>query len=397
MLRLPDLVAPCTAGRPLSDDPTRVVHVIARMNVGGPAQILTGLLRHLDPSSVEQTVIVGRAGRGEQEWFSLRDRDLAQDPRIVRIGDFGPMISPLRDLRALIRLVRELRRIRPDVVQTHTAKAGMLGRIAALVVGVPTIIHTYHGHTLHGYFSAPVVRIFTSLERALARRSTHLVSIGSRVRDELLAAGIGDASQYTVIPPGITEPRGLDANDARQRLGLDPASSVVTFVGRLTQVKRADRFLEMANDVALRNPGTVFLIVGDGEQRAELERQPIDADVRFLGWQADMPAVYSASDLVVVTSDNEGMPLVLIEASAAGRACVTTDVGSAAEVVEDGVTGLVVPADAGALADAVSALLDEPVRRASYAFAARGRTLSMFGMTAVLQILGPLYSKRGTR
>ena len=382
---------------PRSDGRIRVVHIIARMNVGGPAQILTGLLRHLDANRFEQFVIVGRAGPGEQEWFALRDRDLENDARIIRIADFGPTVAPLRDLRTLVRLVRELRRLKPDVVQTHTAKAGMLGRIAALLVRTPVLIHTYHGHTLHGYFSGPVVRVISAIERALARRSDHLVSVGSRVRDELLAAGIGDLARYTVIPPGVADAPALDPRKARSTLGVADDARVVTFVGRLTRVKRPDRFLEMADIVAEQHPDVVFLVVGDGELRAESEGRRTATDVRFLGWQADMAAVYGASDVIVVTSDNEGMPLVLIEASAAGRACVTTDVGSAAEVVEDSVTGFVVPTDEGALAAAVGRLLVDPGLRATYAAAARARTLSRFGMQAVTGRLEPLYGDRGPR
>jgi len=390
-------LSPPTSLADRSDGRIRVVHIIARMNVGGPAQILTGLLRHLDADRFEQFVVVGHAGPGEQEWFALRDRDLENDARIVRIAEFGPTVAPVRDLRTLVRLVRELRRLRPDVVQTHTAKAGMLGRIAALLVRTPVLIHTYHGHTLHGYFSGPVVRVISSIERSLARRSDHLVSVGSRVRDELLAAGIGELARYTVIPPGVADARAPDPQVVRSALGLGDDARVVTFVGRLTRVKRPDRFLKMADLVADEHPDAVFLVVGDGELRAESEARRTTADIRFLGWQSDMAAVYSASDVIVVTSDNEGMPLVLIEASAAGRACVTTDVGSAAEVVEDGVTGFVVPTDESALAAAVGRLLVDPGLRASYAAAARARTLSRFGMQAVTRRLEPLYDDRGAR
>lgn len=377
--------------RPSATGPVRVVHIIARMNVGGPAQILAGLLRELDEERYAQHIIVGSPGPGEREWFELRDMDLAADPRIIRIPTFGPTIAPLRDARTLIRIVRELRRLRPDVVQTHTAKAGMLGRVAALLVGVPTVIHTYHGHTLQGYFSRPIVRLFTGIERVLARRTQHLVSVGSRVRDELIAEGIGRPDQYVVIAPGAPDPTRPYAHEARRLFGLPVDTAVVTFVGRLAKVKRPDRFLAVAESVTVTHPGVVFVIVGDGELRAELEATSRSSDVRFLGWQADIPAVYSASDIVMVTSDNEGMPIVLVEASIAGRPCVTTDVGSAGEVVAHGETGLVVPPDVELLAAAVRELLDDPSRREEYGDRARMRTLEHFGMAAVAASLAGLY------
>lgn len=371
--------------------PVRVVHIIARMNVGGPAQILAGLLRELDEQRYAQHIIVGSPGPGEREWFDLRDTDLATDPRIIRIPSFGPTIAPLRDARTLLRLIRELRRLRPDVVQTHTAKAGMLGRLAALVVGIPNIIHTFHGHTLQGYFSRPVVLLFIGIERTLARRTQHLITVGSRVRDELIAEGIGRPDQYVVIAPGAPDPSRPDAREARRLFGLPTDAPVVTFVGRLTKVKRPDRFLAVAECVTATHPDAVFVIVGDGELRAELETTSRSSDVRFLGWQANIPAVYSAADIIMVTSDNEGMPLVLVEASIAGRPCVTTDVGSAGEVVVHGETGLVVPADIELLAGAVRELLDDPSRRERYGNQARTHTLGRFGIAAVATRLAELY------
>lgn len=378
-----------------TERPIRVVHIVARMNVGGPAQILVGMLRNLDEDRFEQMIVVGRVGQDEQEWFDLRDRDLEGDERIIRIPELGPTIAPLRDLRTLIRLVGILRHVRPDVVQTHTAKAGLLGRLAALLVRCPVVIHTYHGHTLHGYFTRPMVRAMALADRALARRTDHLVAVGSRVRDELLRAGIGTPEQFTVIPPGVSPEAEPDREASRASLGLDPGATVVTFAGRLTRVKRPDRFLEMADLVAAELPGTVFLVVGDGEMREVLERGERVSDIRFLGWRGDMQSVYGASDVVVVTSDNEGMPLVLIEASAAGRSCVTTDVGSAAEVVVHEETGLVVSCDAAALAAAVERLLKDEVTRATYAAAARRRAHAMFGIPAVVAGMEPLYGTAG--
>jgi len=393
-----DATAETLRAEPRDPGPVHVVHIIARMNVGGPARILAGLLTDVDAERFPQTLVTGRVEAGEEDWFAVRDTELASDPRIVRLNGFGRAIAPLRDLRTQRSLTRLLRRLAPEVVQTHTAKAGQLGRRAALRAGVPHVIHTFHGHTLHGYFPAPVTAVFARLERRLARRTDDLVAVGERVRDELLAAGIGTAEQYTVLPPGVPDHGAGDRDAARRALDLPVGDApVVAFIGRLSGVKRPDRFLDAAELVAARHPDTIFLVVGDGEQRARLELLPRRASVRFLGWRGDVTDIHAAADLVVVTSDNEGMPVTLIEAAMAGRACVTTDVGSAAEVVLDGRTGRVVPRDPGALAQAMTDLLADPALRATLGRAAREHALSSFSQRAVIDRLTHVYRRGPAR
>lgn len=376
--------------------PLEVVHVIARMNVGGPARIISELFDALDPDRFSQRLIVGAVGPEEEDWFALRDPALATDSRVLHMPTFGRTIAPLRDIRTLRRLTRTLRALSPDVVQTHTAKAGLIGRIAARRAGVPRVLHTFHGHTLHGYFSRPVTALITSIERRLAQRTDRLLVVGERVRDELLAAGIGTPEHYEVLPPGVSDPPLPARGTARRALNVDADATVVAFVGRLTAVKRPDRFLAAAERVAITHPGTIFLVAGDGELRSELEAAVNRADVRFLGWQGDVSAIYAASDLVVLTSDNEGMPVTLIEASLAGRACVATDVGSTSEVVLHGLTGLLTRCDPEALAEAIRSLLDDPERRGRFGRAARVHALATFGLAELTRRLAAVYASPGS-
>jgi len=376
--------------------PLEIVHVIARMNVGGPARIISEMFAALDPDRFSQRLIVGAVGAEEEDWFALRDPALAVDSRVLHVPTFGRTIAPLRDVRTLRRLTRLLRALEPDVVQTHTAKAGLLGRVAARRAGVPLVLHTFHGHTLHGYFSRPVTALITWIERRLAQRTDRLLVMGARVRDELLAAGVGTLERYEVLPPGVSDPVLPARGAARQAFGLAPDAVVIAFVGRLTAVKRPDRFLAAAEHVAATHPGAVFLLAGDGELRTELEAAVGSADVRFLGWQGDVAAIYAAADVVVLTSDNEGMPVTLIEASLAGRACVATDVGSTGEVVLHGRTGLLTPCDPQALAAAIVTLIDDPDRRARFGAAAREHALTTFSMGELTRRLADVYAGPGS-
>jgi glycosyltransferase involved in cell wall biosynthesis len=247
-------------------------------------------------------------------------------------------------------LVAELRRIRPEIVHTHTAKAGVLGRAAARAARVPALVHTFHGHLLHGYFSPHVTRSVVLAERALARRTDRLVAVGERVRDDLLAAGVGRESQYVVIPPGVQVRTPPSRAQARAALGLPPGP-VAAMTGRLTAVKRPDRMLA----VAALLPDVTFLVAGDGPLLAAT-RSRAPRNVRFLGWRSDVETVHAAADVALLTSDNEGMPVSLIEAALCGTPAVSTDVGSAREVV----IGEVTAPDVHLLAAAIRRVLEQP-------------------------------------
>jgi len=357
---------------PEASRPVKVMRVIARMNIGGPAWQVSVLTRGLQDERFESTLLTGHVDSDEGDFIALRDPFLPH----TSIQGLGRSIRPGDDLRAFLELVRLFRRKRPLIVHTHTAKAGVLGRLAAVVARVPIRVHTFHGHLLHGYFSPFKTRLLIGVEAVLARLSTHLVVVGERVRDDLLEAGVGTAEKFTVIPPGVDAPLIQPASESMSRLSIDHRlpidRPIILFTGRLTAVKRVDRLIETARIVTATRPEALFVICGDGDLRGELERSSRDiADsVRFMGWQADLSAFLGAAQAVVLTSDNEGMPVGLIEAALAGRASVTTDVGSAREVVLHGRTGFVVAPDASAIADALLTILGDKNIRESFEIAA---------------------------
>lgn len=373
----------------------RVLRIIARMNTGGPARQVVALARHVDAERFEHRLLVGAVGSDEVDDLDLRATDV--DHRRVR--GLGRAPSALDDARALACLTAEVRRFRPHVVHTHTAKAGVLGRIAALSAAPapnpyrPALIHTFHGHLLHGYFSPRVTRAVVGMERGLARVTDRLVAVGERVRDELLAARVGRAGQYVVVPPGIELGALPGRAEARRRLRLPPDAPVVAYVARLTNVKRPDRFADAALRVAAHSPTTHFVVAGDGELRVDLSIRLAALGDRalLLGWHTDVEAVYAAADLVVLTSDNEGMPVSLIEAALAGRPAIATRVGSVAEVVVDGSTGLVVAREAHAVADGILRLLGDPHLRAIMGAAAASRAGQLFSAQRLVADTEALY------
>ena len=372
-------------------EPVRVLRIIARMNVGGPAWQSSVLTRGLAGHGYETRLLAGRVDEGEADFVALRDPDLP----VVDIEGLGRSVRIGGDLRAFVSICREIRRFRPHIVHTHTAKAGVLGRLAAFVNRVPVRVHTFHGHVLHGYFSPPVSRLVRLVERVLARGTTALVAVGERVRDELVEAGIGQRDRFTAIAPGVEEPPAIDREIARQLLGLPLEVPVVMFVGRLTAIKRPDRLVEAFGMVLERIPEAVLAVAGEGELLEEVRRsvERLGDSVRLLGWQSDVGRLYAAADLVVISSDNEGMPMTLIEAAMAGVPGVTTDVGSASEVVVHGSTGLVVAPDARDLADAIVALLVDDDRRSDMGRAAAEQAIVRFGAARLVADHVALYRR----
>jgi len=368
----------------------RVMRIIARMNVGGPAVQISGLMRNLDPTRFEQVLVTGFCSEDEADFLETQ----ALDVPALRVSGLGRSISAIDDGRALRSLSAQIRHFRPHIVHTHTAKAGVLGRLAATLKGNrPEIVHTFHGHLLSGYFSPTKTRAVVMVEKALARRTHSLVAVGERVRDDLLSAGIGRVDQYSVIPPGVALSTLPPLHSARRQLDIAPESFVVGFLGRLTGIKRPDRLVDVARLLKEGYPNLVFLVAGDGseapmlQQAASNERLPI----KLLGWRSDIETVLAACDAMILTSDNEGTPLSLIQAGLAGLPVVSTRVGSVAEIVRDGHTGLLTDRDPEQLARALGVLVDDAALRSDLGNEARTWTSENYGVKRLAEDHARLY------
>lgn len=332
----------------------KVIQVIARLNVGGPAIHTVLLAQRLDPERFETKLVTGLEGPAEG---SMRDWAVSQGVTPVVIPELGREIQPLADQKVLLKLFRLFRREKPDVVHTHTAKAGFVGRLAARLAGVPVVVHTFHGHVFHGYFSPRKTRLFIGIEQVMARLSDRIITISPLQRQEIIQFGIASPEKIVIIPLGFDLEEFFECDRLRGRLrrelGLGEEVKLVGIVARLTGIKNHQLFLEAAAQVRRRDPGVHFVVVGDGELRLELEQQAaglgLAGAAHFIGWRADLPAVYADLDLVALTSHNEGTPTTLIEAQASARPVVATAVGGVADIVGDGRTGYLVPPGNAAL------------------------------------------------
>lgn len=365
--------------------PIRVMRIIARLNVGGPALHVTLLTGRLGPPEFESTLVCGRIGPGEGDMAYLAtERGIAP----IIVPELGRELSPLRDVVTLFKLWRLMRRLKPDVVHTHTAKAGFVGRWAAWLARAPVRVHTYHGHVFHGYFGPAKTRLFLALERLTARITDRLITISPALRDELAGVyRVAPAAKFAVVPLGLEL---APYAEAPRRLGtlraahlIPPSAPLIGIVGRIVPIKNHALFLDMAGRVLQAQPDAYFLVAGDGEDRAAIEaradRLGLRKRVVFTGWMQDLVPVFSDLDLLVLSSDNEGTPTAIMQALAAGVPVVATAVGGVPDLLRGGAWGrLVPPGDADRLAQAVLAALrdsapDPAIRAAALAEYDAGR------------------------
>jgi glycosyltransferase involved in cell wall biosynthesis len=387
------------------DKRIRALRIITRLNVGGPAIQAMTLSERLESRGFETLLIHGQLDAGEGDMRYLL-------PASVAVRHLPTLRRPLalaHDGIALAQLLDVMRDFRPQIVHTHMAKAGTLGRLAAAIYNQTAgrsrraaVVHTYHGHVLEGYFNAAKTRTFLAIERALARATDRIVAISPTIRAQLLDDyGIGQPRQYAVVPLGF-ELGALAAIDdsaraaARAALDLAPSAHVVTTVGRLTAIKQHMLFLEAAALVAAHDPHAVFVVAGDGELRGAIEDRALalglDGRVRFLGWRRDLPTIYGASDLFLLTSRNEGTPVALIESLAAGVPGVCTDVGGVRDVIDSDAVGLLAPdGDAPALAAHVGGLLADPHRRRRMGAAGRALVLARYSLDRLVDDVEAVY------
>lgn len=372
--------------------PIRVMHVIARMNVGGPAVLVADLMRNVNTVDFHSTLVTGYCDENESDYLD----EVATDIKATRVPGFGRSISASKDLKALFLIIREIRSFKPDVIHTHTAKAGVLGRIAA-IISYPRAkrVHTFHGHLLHGYFDSRKVKLVVLLEKMLGVFTYKLIAIGNVVKRDLLDAGIGNENKFEVIYPGLQDLDLYPRIEAKERLDLDLTKNYIVFVGRLTQIKRPDRLIELARYIAHEYRSAHLLIAGAGEMLEDLKTLAMDESlpITFLGWRNDIGLILSASELAVLCSDNEGIPLTLIQASQAGLPIVSTRVGSVSDIVVDGETGLLVEVSSRGLIEGVSKLLSNPELGIALGESGRKRAKELFSSQAMVNQHQRLYSQ----
>lgn len=348
-------------------DTIRILRVIARLNVGGPAIHTILLSKLLSPERFTSTLVTGQVSPHEGDMGYLAEAH-GVTPQIL--PELGREIHWRNDLIALWKIYRLIRRLRPAIVHTHTAKAGMVGRLAAKLAGVPILVHTFHGHVFHSYFSPLKTRIFLWIERFLGKWCDAIVTVSPKQREEILAYGIGDPETVRVIGLGLELQPFVNDNGKRgtlrKELGLAPDTPLVGIIGRLAPVKGHQYFLEAAQNVLQKDAAVHFVIVGDGELRAELEQYTRDLQIRshvhFLGFRPNSPEIFADLDLVALSSLNEGTPVTVIEAMASGKPVVATQVGGVADLVQHERNGLLVPPkNSAALADGILRILSLPV------------------------------------
>lgn len=373
----------------------KVVHIVTRMNTGGVAVLISDLISGLDSSSYEVHLITGKCSPGEEDYIQARGISLGE----IRINSMSRSLRPLMDLKAFITLILALRRLSPDIIHTHTSKAGFVGRIAArIAVPKAKVVHTFHGHLLQGYFSSVLTNVLIFTERNLSKISDVLIAMGSQVKKNLLEVGIGRENQYVVALPGVRLKQPNLENKHVLEFKEGHASQVIfTFVGRISPIKRCDRILELAKSEAISKLPIHFLVIGDGELRERLERECIGLPVTFIGWQTRIEDWLAVSDAGILLSDNEAVPLAMIEAGYASLPVIATNVGSMVDVVIDDVNGYLVETNTDEIIQKVLSLAKDTNLRQK--MGANGRELAVehFSVQAMISKHEEIYSQLMSR
>jgi glycosyltransferase involved in cell wall biosynthesis len=383
----------------------KILRVITRLNVGGPARHVVLLDRGLRGRGHETRLVYGSLAPGDG---SLEHLAVDAGLPVTHIRALGRQVNPISDLRAFAHLLRLVFREAPDVVHTHTAKAGTLGRVAACLFNMTRprrrrclVVHTFHGHVLTGYFGPTMNVAVRRAERTLARITDRVVTISPAIRRDIVTRfNIAAAARTTVVPLGLDLERlaRLDslAPHLRRQLGIPERALVVAYIGRFVAIKDLATLVHAFALVAAQRPDAVLLLVGDGPVRAEIDALvaalALQKHVHLVGWIEDLAPVYATIDICALSSLNEGTPVAVIEAMAAAKAVVATRVGGVADVVEHERTGLLVPPqNPKALADAIVRLAAAPDERLRMGAAGRQAVAARFSPERLVDDIDTLY------
>ncbi len=375
--------------------PPKVVRLITRLNIGGPALHALLLTEQLPQNGFESILVTGLESPTEGNMLDLIGE---QEIKPIIIPELGRAIKPLKDFRAFWKIYKFLLNEKPQIVHTHMAKAGFIGRLAALCAGVPLIIHTFHGHVFHGYFSPLKTQLFIYLERFLGRFTDKIIAVSKIVKSSLHKYGIAPLNKISVIPLGFKLDKFLHKRCGflRTELKLSQNIKLVGIIGRLVPIKNHHLFFKAAQEVIRVYPHVKFIVVGEGELRNKLKNEVFQLGIRehviFLGWRSDLSDIYADLNVVVISSVNEGTPVSLIEGMACCCPAVATRVGGVPDVIEEGINGyLVNPGDAKKMAQALVKILRDPIKAREMGQAGQKKVVFLYTVQRLSENITTLY------
>lgn len=378
----------------------KILRVIARLNVGGPTIHAILLSNALNKAGYRDILVSGKVSESEGD-MSYLARAYGIEP--VYIPELGREISFKKDIKAFFKLYSIIKKEKPDIIHTHTAKAGTLGRLAAICAGVPVKIHTFHGHIFDGYFSPARAKIFLFIERFLALFTDRIIIVSKAVKEEIVnKLKITNDSKSMVIPLGLDLNNFINCDRLkgkfRKKNNLSEDTMLVGIIGRLVPIKNHKMFLDVAHRIkdVLPKLKIRFVIVGDGECRNEIElyakKIGISDSVIFTGWVDGLPDIYADLDIVALTSLNEGTPVSLIEAMASAKPVIATDVGGVRDVAKDGWSGyLVHDQDVEVFVNKLSILLNDPSLRKRFGINGRETVTAKYSKERLIKNIDALY------
>ena len=388
---------------------TKVLQIITRLNIGGTASHVIIITHELNKIGYKVILVKGTEGKSEGDMMDFAEAKGVEPYVIPRLGR---EVGFRNDIVAFYKIYRLIKKEKPKIVHTHTAKAGALGRIAAWLAGVPVILHTFHGHVLTGYFGRVKSWVFIQVEKMLALISTKLIIVNDEIKKELIDMGIGEKEKFEVVPAGLELKPFFESEKYRgmlkKELGLPGDSVLIGIVGRLVPIKGHKYFLEAAKiildtgykiqDARYDDSELKFVIVGDGDLRQELEdysnKLGISGNVIFTGFRQDLPKIYADLDIVALTSINEALGLVLVEAMASGKPVVATNVGGVPSLVKHGVNGLLIKSqDVQALSDAIIKLLNDSDLRQKMGREGRSSVFPRYDISQLVKRVDLLYTQ----
>lgn len=324
----------------------KVLRIIARLNIGGPAIHTILLTAKINNEQFHSYLLTGEVEENESDMIYLADKYKVK-PLII--SDMGREIRPLRDMKTFLRIYKLIQTIKPDIVHTHTAKAGTVGRLAAFIAGVPNIVHTFHGNIFKGYFGKLKTSIFLLIEKSLACISSKIIAISEQQKKELVDLKIAQPNKIKIIHLGFNFenilPSSSHKNRFKSKFNLPLQCKLIGIVGRLVPIKNHTLFIDIVEEVARRYDDIYFTIIGDGEMKGfletEVKRRDLTERIIFTGFLQDLKSVYADLDIVLLTSINEGTPVAIIESMASEKMVMSTNVGGVGDFVKNGVNGFV--------------------------------------------------------